>query len=341
LATIIENCIKKIILDNGYITIDHFLSLVIPFYYNNNNSLGRAGDFITAPEASQLFGEMIGLYAANYWLENSNKKVSLVELGPGNGYLMSDFLRATSHIKNFHESIDEIVLYEVSLKLKNAQQNNLNKYLDRCIWFDRFDELEEYTRDRHCIFIANEFFDALPMKQFQFINGDCYEVCVILDKLEKFDTKPLLKIQTDFTDRDGIFEYSPQSESYLNVIIDSIKSNNGLLLLIDYGHEDLLNISTLQAIQAHKKINFLEHIGAADITYLVNFPWMQNYLMKNSMTNELMFQKDFLELCGIKKRSEYLVNKYGADKKNIESQLKILLSPEKMGELFKVLIVKN
>ncbi|AEI89181.1 MAG: SAM-dependent methyltransferase, MidA family [Candidatus Midichloria mitochondrii] len=346
----IESLIKKDILEQGYITLDHFLSLVIPFYYSSQESVGKHGDFITAPETSQLFGEMVGIYTANYWLKNcTNNNITVVELGPGRGYLMSDFLRATKHIPGFHNSIDKIILYEMSPKLRSYQQQNLTAYIGKCVWLDRLQELEQYISNNHCIFIANEFFDALPIKQFQFINGHWYELCLVLDQFQKFKVAPLIKmdstsIQNNFSKsaaKSEFLEYSPSAKYYLEIIANSILTNHGLFLLIDYGHTNMVQSSTLQAIRNHKRVHFLDCIGKADITYLVNFSRLQNYFLNKNLKCTLTSQKDFLESCEIQQRAEQLINKYGADKQKINSQLEILLSPKKMGELFKCLIVNK
>ncbi|MDJ1257915.1 MAG: SAM-dependent methyltransferase [Candidatus Midichloria sp.] len=345
----IESLIKKDILEQGYITLDHFLSLVIPFYYGSQESVGEHGDFITAPETSQLFGEMVGIYTANYWLKNCTNNITIVELGPGRGYLMSDFLRATKHIPGFHNSIDKIILYEISPKLRSYQQQNLTAYIDKCVWLDRLQELEQYISNNHCIFIANEFFDALPIKQFQSINRQWYELCLVLDQFQKFKVVPLIKIdstsiQNNFSKsaaKSEFLEYSPSAKYYLEIIANSILTNHGLFLLIDYGYTNMVQSSTLQAVRNHKKVHFLDCLGQADITYLVNFSWLQNYFLNKNLKCTLTSQKDFLESCEIQQRAEQLINKYGADKQKINSQLKILLSPEKMGELFKCLVVNK
>ena len=342
----LENHIKNIILNNGYITIDQFLSIVISFYYINQDNLGKQGDFITAPEISQLFGEMIGIYVANFWCQNLlNTKITLIELGPGSGYLMTDFLRATKHIKNFADHIEQIILYEISPRLKDIQKQNLKNHLQKCHWIDNFQELEDYTTNHCCIFIANEFFDTLPVKQFQFINKSWYEICLILNEQQKLVTKPLIKTDlpihstklTSITEN-FILEHSIYTQNYLTLISKSIYMNSGLGLLIDYGYIDYPNSNTIQAVKNHRKIDFLESIGEADITYLVNFASMQQQLLNANLHTVFLTQRNFLEFCGIKKRAMQLIEQYGADQNKINYQLKKLLSIEHMGELFKFLI---
>ena len=342
----LEYHIKNIILNNDYMPIDQFLSIVIPFYYINQDSLGEQGDFITAPEISQLFGEMISLYVADFWLKNLlNTKITLVELGPGSGYLMEDFLRATKHIKIFADHIEQIVMYEISPKLQNIQKKNLKNYLPKCHWINSFQELEDYTIRHCCIFIANEFFDTLPVRQFQFINKSWYEVCIILDDQQKLVTKPLIKMDNPISNtkptlvtENFILEYSIYTKNYLELISKSIHTNSGLALLIDYGYVNYPNSNTIQAIKNHQKINFLESIGEADITYLVNFASMQKQLMHANLQTILFTQKNFLEFCGIRKRAAQLIEQYGADQNKIDYQLEKLLSANHMGELFKFLI---
>ena len=340
----IKKRIEDIIMDNGYLAVDDFMSMVVPFYYSNCNALGQRGDFITAPEISQLFGEMLGLYCADWWLNKKFDRINIVEFGPGNGYLIIDFLRATRHIKGFHDAIDKIILYESSDLLKSKQEEVLNQYISKCIWIDGIDDLNKAVGHDSCIFIANEFFDALPIKQFSNINGDWHEICLVLDDNNRLSLKPFRPVVLDRVKSSihpSFIEHSSIADTYLKIINDSVKDNGGIALIIDYGYSCSPGCSTLQAVKEHKRVGIFDHIGYSDLTYLVNFSWLNNYSLDLGNKTRSFIQSDFLEFCGIKKRAEQLINKSGCDKAMLEKQLKILTSPEEMGELFKVLVIKN
>ena len=149
----------------GYLPIDIFLENVVKHYYSNTKSLGM--DFVTSPEISQMFGEMIGLWCYKKWVQAQNPSfINIVEFGPGNGTLMDDVLRSTSHITEFHKSIQKVCLIENSEGLiTNQKQKLIGKWNKNFLWVDDIDKI---TEDNFSIIIANEFFDALPTNQFQY-----------------------------------------------------------------------------------------------------------------------------------------------------------------------------
>ncbi len=324
-----ESSIKKLIEVNGPIPIDQFMELVVSYYYANNNPFGCDGDFITAPEISQMFGEIIGIWCANHWLESNSRPFTLVEIGGGNGTLMSDLIRGTKHIPNFHKSIIEIAMVETSPALAQKQSKKIN--FPRIKWHQHISEVEA----QDCIVICNEFFDALPIKQFKKDKDGLKEVLVgatedhlMFTTSRSFNIEEKLKI-------DSIIETSPASTVYANLIREKI-GDHGAGLIIDYGYIEPTYKSTLQAVKKNRYHNILSEIGTADITAHVDF----KSLAKIFKQSEILSQGEFLKKYGIEIRAKSLISN-GGNINEINSQLDRLISLEHMGELFKAMIVRN
>jgi NADH dehydrogenase [ubiquinone] 1 alpha subcomplex assembly factor 7 len=332
-AMTINQHIKQLISLKGAIALDEFLSLVVPYYYANNQVFGKSGDFTTAPEISQMFGEMVGIWAAQAFLEAGSPSFQLLELGPGRGTLMQDLLRATQHIPSFHEKLQHIILVENSTTLQEVQRQTLAN-VSRVSWQSDLKNLP----DCFTIIIANEFFDALPFKQFQVSKGKLHEVMVTYrdDQFSFCLSLTGLPLKDELPEG-AIIEYSPLTEQYAASIKEILLKNKGRALIIDYGYNSPPYKSTLQALYKHNKVNPLMHLGQADITYLVDFSKLAAQFTP-TITPRISTQGEFLIEHGITQRAEQLI-KNGADHKQIKSQLERLISKEQMGELFKVLIV--
>lgn len=332
LAYRISNLIKT----EGYITLDYFLSLVIAHYYSKNHGIGK--DFITSPEISQMFGEMIGVWLGNFWLNSLKKKFTLIELGPGKGLLMSDILRTIKKIPNMYKHIEEVALIEISPDLKKSQKSNLTKYRDIKInWYSDL----SLVKNNPCLVVANEYFDALPIKQLYIKKNKIYEV-VVSTKNDKFCFH-LMHIKTLYNsnDNDKFLEISPYTVKNIELISHMINNFGGASIIIDYGYTIPINKSSLQAIKNHKKLtSIFEYLGEADITSLVNFQKIQNTYNDFNIKNSISSQTDFLIKCGIQQRAESLI-KNGAKVNSIKAQLNRLLSPDEMGKLFKVLTAQK
>ena len=150
----INNYIKDIININGPLSIDKFMQIASSYYYSNFDSIGQYSDFITAPEISQMFGEVVAIYLSEMWYRKIAAKFTLVELGPGNATMMSDILRTMRNFKDIYNSISEVALIETSDKLRIVQENTLKKFDDIKInWYQDLDELN----GEKFIIVANEF----------------------------------------------------------------------------------------------------------------------------------------------------------------------------------------
>ncbi len=288
-------------------------------YYDSRDPLGAKGDFITAPEISQLFGEIIGVWTARKWLDmGSPAKFNLIELGPGRGTLMADLLRATRHIPGFH-SAASIYLVETSRTLIEKQQTTLNGY--NVQWCDH---LKDISSAEPAIIIANEFFDALPVRQFRLANNSWQE-CYIDENTVKWidvDTPPL-KSTLPHPAVNDIYEYSDAQKEYANII----HKFQGAALIIDYGYFKSAYGDTLQALHHHNPCKIIDHIGNADITSHVDFEWLSTFFSKYRLSTQSQFLMDN----GIAIRYRQLHNDL------LRSGYERLIHSRQMGELFKVL----
>ncbi|MDF3047800.1 MAG: hypothetical protein K0R73_918 [Candidatus Midichloriaceae bacterium] len=305
------------------IPIDEFMRSAIRNYYQNNESIGANGDFITAPEISQMFGEMVGIWCATQY-QKINTSFYLVELGAGKGTMMKDILRSTKHIPGFHENLRSIVIVENSTKLIEKQAQNLRDY--DVTWVDDISHLPS----GNLIIVANEFLDALPIKQFERVSGIFYELGVGNVRISP------AQIQADCPEN-GIIEICPDAQDIAEKLAER---GNLSTLFIDYGYFTPPYKSTLQAVKGHKYHDVFSNIGEADITAHVDFGALNDIFSKHGIKTHYQTQRDFLCNHGIQIRAQVLI-KNGADHKVISQALERLISPMQMGDLFKVLEVFN
>lgn len=326
--------IDQLIDIHGYVSIDQFMKLAIREYYANENSIGGRGDFITAPEVNQMFGEIVGAWCASKYLERDHTSFSILEMGPGRGTMMLDILRATKNVPGFHENLQSIILLENSLKLGEMQANTLKDFKEKIIWIASIEELEFR---KNLIVVANEFFDALPIKQFQYSNNKWNELGVIRKTGEtNFEFAQVRQSALDFGQaNDGdIIEVSPASELVIAELAESAEKIDALI--IDYGYFEHDGRPTMQAVKNHKHHNPLEELGTADITAHVDFKGLSYWLREEGFEVKLSTQGEFLKENGIELRAERLIQS-GAKKEDIQSALDRLMDHSQMGTLFKVL----
>lgn len=310
-------------------------------YYSNKNPFGKSGDFITSPGISSLFSEMIAIWIISFWESlGKPKKFNIVELGPGDGKLCRVLLKTFKKFPNFYKSTN-VLLYERSEFLKNIQKNKIKE--ESVSWLNNLNKI----KNAPTLFFGNEFFDAIPVKQFEKKNKKIYEKYLQLDKnsslkiiLKKASSKNIRELKKfKLLKKNGIVEYPKLGFKKLEMIVKKIKKFNGGLLLIDYGSLKNQNISTLQSVKLHKKNRIFDNIGSSDITSLVNFGLLKDYLAENKLTlNKVVSQSFFLKRIGILDRAEILSHKMTfKDKSNLYLRLQRLLSSKYMGDLFKVI----
>ncbi len=338
----IINILKK----KKTIPVDKFIDIALynkKFgYYNRHNPFGKTGDFITSPLVSNLFGEMIAIWCVSFW-ENLGKpkKIIIVEMGPGDGKLCKDLLNAFKNFDHFYSCL-EIKLIEKSSKLKIIQKNKIKS--NKVQWIKKIEELKKGP----VIFLCNEFFDALPIKQIYIIRKTFFEnfVCLTKNKkkikfLKKNAPKNIVKNinKLKLSSKNGIVEYPIEAIKYLKLMSEKINKLNGGLLIIDYGYTVQKNMNTLQSVKKHKYTNILSTPGSADITHLINYKLFSEILNSNNLTTKnIVTQNEFLQKLGIINRANILSNKMNfKEKANIFYQLNKLLNSSEMGKLFKVL----
>ena len=327
------------ILANGPMDVGTFMQFALCHpqygYYMTRDPFGRAGDFTTAPEISQMFGEMLGAWVVDVWRKmGSPSKVSLIEVGPGRGTLMVDMLRVANRIEEFSEAVN-VYLMETSPVLIERQRSALS--WRNITWVK---DLHEIAQDAPVIIIGNEFLDALPVRQFLLQKNGWWErvvVCHAQNKKPAFDfiaAEPPMP----FAAVDGLYETSDARNSFVQECCALIKACNGAALFIDYGHTITAPGDTLQAVKGHKYCDVLESIGEADLTSHVDFgAVMRQVGMHKDFKCVMANQGDFLCHLGIDARAAQLSAKDPA----VDVSLQRLVSKDQMGELFKVLCFYN
>ena len=331
--------LKKLILDcGGAIPIERFIRIALYDinygYYMTRVPFGRQGDFITAPEISQLFGEILALWILLNWEKiGFPSKFIIVELGPGRGTLINDIIRVLKKFKQCYSALT-IYLVEVSPILKNLQQDILQN--EKVFWCKNMKDIP----DCPTLVIANEFFDALPIRQFLYVSNSWYEkyVAVKDDKFE-FTYKQVNKRfkVPDYIDS-PIVEICDEAISIMKCVECKILQNGGAAVIIDYGYINCPYKSTIQSVKAHQYNDLFENVGESDITAHVDFATLKDSL--TTLSSVIMTQRDFLYRFGIKERLDVLV------KKATEYQKRDLISgflrlTENMGSMFKVLLVNS
>ena len=314
-------------------------------YYMKKNPFGKKGDFITAPNISRLFSEMIAIWIIKFWQSlGSPKKFNLIELGAGNGEMMKIIIESFQNFPSFLECCN-FVIFEKSPTLIKIQKKKLGK--KKIVWISEIKKVKKNP----AIFIGNEFFDAIPIKQFKKKRGIWFENYVNLENFNKafFFEKEInikdieKKIDFKISQNQNFIECSELGLNYLRNICNIIKNNTGGLLLIDYGYTEKKMKNTLQAISNHKFANILEEIGNTDITHNINFNLYKKFTKKiGGLDVDITTQKNFLNNMGIKHRAEIISkNQNFLKKADIYYRLKRLIDEKQMGNLFKVMLVKN
>jgi NADH dehydrogenase [ubiquinone] 1 alpha subcomplex assembly factor 7 len=332
---------------NGPIGIDRFMALALGHprhgYYMTRDPFGLAGDFVTAPEISQIFGELLGLSAAMTWQAlGEPAEVALVELGPGRGTLMADALRAARALPGFLSCLD-VHLVEMSPVLQRAQAEKLKDSGRRPIWHASIDTLPE---DRPLLILANEFFDALPIRQFQRHEGEWRERLVGIGRdgalALGLDRTPAQGLNLDGPDG-VVFETSPVSLDIMRRIGERLASQGGLLLTIDYGYSRFAFGETLQAVRKHKFAPVLANPGEADITAHVDFSSLAIAARRGgAVAHPCLTQATLLDRLGIRHRAGIL-KRNAEDPGAIDAAVERLvgLDGNGMGKLFKALAVTS
>lgn len=308
-------------------------------YYRKTDPLGTSGDFITAPEISQTFGEMIGAWIADLYLQmGSPEKFTLLELGPGRGTLMADALRVASRATGLADAID-LKLYETNPVLIAMQREKLAAHSP-----DWIDDVET-VGSTPLIVIANEFFDALPIRQFVRRADKWFERSVGLsDGKRTFGLSPTPYDETLIGEnfagaRDGeVAEIGLAAQQFMGQLCRLVGPRGGALLAIDYGYERTQPGETLQALARHAPVDPLARPGAADLTTHVDFEALGRAGRMAGLTvHPIVTQGGFLTSLGLAERHAALSVANPEKAASLASAFDRLTSADQMGELFKVL----
>lgn len=347
LTTPLAREIAAMIASEGPLPLDRYMALALGHprygYYMTRDPFGAGGDFITAPEISQIFGELLGLAMAITWQTMGEPEaVAFVELGPGRGTLMADALRAAKAVPAFLEALTPH-LVETSPVLMRAQGGRLAADGHEGVWHATIDSLPD---DIPLLILANEFFDALPVRQFQRLGN------IWRERLVGFGEDGTLAIGLadeptagiPFGGPEGaIFETSPASLDIMKTLAERLARQGGAMIAIDYGHARSGFGDTLQAVKAHQFVPILTDPGEVDITAHVDFSMLAIAAQRGgALASPVLTQGCLLERLGIRHRAEILKRK--ADKPaEIDRAVARLVgtSEAAMGRLFKTIAMTS
>jgi len=322
-------------------------------YYRTKQPIGRNGDFITAPEISSVFGELIASYLFSF-IATSTKKIALVEMGAGNGTLFFDIINTIKILAKKIDREEEIKarikfnIVEISESLTKTQKEKLQNSGSQIIWHQTFDEFTKNLQDEEIYFISNELFDCFPIHQFiktklgwqeRLVANQNNELVFIAENFNSIKNEMVQKLfltasKKVLAKEFDIFEYSFVAINFMQELSRTLQKQGGIALIIDYGYEDLPLKSTLQALKNHQYQNVLQNVGECDITSLVNFDALQNCAKKFNLSTSLTTQRNFLQNLKIEKKQE----NFAKNSKEYQA-ISRLVDADKMGELFKCLIV--
>jgi SAM-dependent MidA family methyltransferase len=333
--------IKALIRHDGPMSVASYMALALGDpehgYYATREPFGRGGDFVTAPEVSQMFGELIGLWCLVVWQRmGSPERFELVELGPGRGTLMADLWRAASIRRGFVEAA-RVHLVETSRRLRAAQAETLAHLPRPPVWHDDIASLPLGP----AIIVANEFFDALPVRQFALTEDGWRERLIGLDDDGElaFGLGPG-RLEAEATDAPvgTIIETCRPAGAIAGALASRVAAQGGAFLAIDYGYAEGCG-DTLQAVRAHAFADPLSEPGRADLTAHVDFGALANAARgAGARVHGPMTQGDFLVKLGLLDRAASLGADKAADARGeLTAAVERLAGPSGMGTLFKVL----
>ncbi len=311
-------------------------------YYTSQMPFGKSGDFITSPKISSIFSEIIAIWILSTWETfGKPKNFNIVELGPGDGSLASVLLKSFKKFPEF-DSIKNIFLLEKSPLLRKVQKKKISnkdvKWINNLNWIKK----------GPVVFFGNEFFDAIPIKQFKKINNIFFEKNYTLDKNKNIKeifskaSSANVKIIKSYKSLKNLkfIEFPRFGLQELKKINKKISKLGGCILMIDYGYLKPKNQNTLQSVMKHKRNSLLNNLGRADITAHVNFALLREFFWKDGLkVKDIITQKQFLERMGILERAKIISNKMKfREKSDLYLRLMRLLGSNYMGDLFKVIM---
>lgn len=326
--------LRRLIRETGPISLAHYMGESNARYYASRDPLGGQGDFITAPEVSQMFGELVGLWLADLWVRmGSRKHLHYVELGPGRGSLARDALTTAAR----YEFAPQVHFVETSATLRGLQREKF----PGC---HHHHDTSTLPDDAPLLIVANEFFDALPVHQLVRAADGWFERMIGLDGdaftytagKERMDH--LVPSGWARASQGSLIETSPAAAAVMGEIGQRLSNQGGAALIIDYGQTELRAGATLQALKDHKKIDVFAHPGEADITAHVDFELLQKVARQHGAdVMGVQMQGEWLRQMGIDTRLEALQRRNPREADKLRRQRDRLVESSQMGTLFKVL----
>ncbi len=324
---------------SGPISVAEYMRRANEVYYAGRDPLGGDGDFITAPEISQMFGELVGIWITDLWMRAGNPaNCRYVELGPGRGTLAADALRTMARF----EFRPEVHFVETSPVLRQMQSTAVP---NACFW----DAIDQLPSDGPLLVVANEFFDALPVRQLVATHAGWRERVIVRDRGNRFAVMPGLQSMDAIVPGEyrnapnsSIYETCPDANGIMYELAGRLAAQGGALLAIDYGYTQSGLGSTLQAVKNHKFADPFENPGQQDITAHVNFLELANLArVRGLRVSGAIDQGEWLPALGIDARASALMVTSADGSDQIRTARDRLVESTQMGSLFKVLAVTN
>jgi NADH dehydrogenase [ubiquinone] 1 alpha subcomplex assembly factor 7 len=328
------NIFRRMIAATGPISVAHFMAESNARYYARKDPLGEAGDFVTAPEISQMFGELIGLWLADMWIpEGRAEPIHYVELGPGRGTLARDALRAMKR----YGLVPLVHFVETSTALRNLQRD----LVPEAFWHD---DLSTIPADGPVLVVANEFLDALPVRQLVKTRQGWREMMVGVES-GRFTLVAGMQPMDAAVPEDRraapegtVIETSPAAAAVVFEVAGRLVEQGGAALFIDYGHAEPRGGSTLQAVRAHRKLDPFEAPGEADLSAHVDFAALAAVAQsRDARWLGTVTQGEWLFALGIESRADALAEFAPLHREALREAKERLTSPKQMGALFKVM----
>ncbi len=345
----LEGRIAALIAAQGPISVAQYMTMALhdtqAGYYATRQPFGSEGDFVTAPEISQMFGELLGLWCVQVWHDQGQPKGKrLVELGPGRGTMMADVLRAVRAVPEFLEGL-EVVLVEASPSLRSLQAERLKDIDIPIRWTSRFDDS---LGGQPLFLLANEFFDALPVRQYvKTGQGWCERMVVVRDGALDFALAPLIVPAAAIPSSraaapdGGVYESAPAATALAESIARMVAEKGGAALLMDYGYGEAAGFhETLQAVGGHEFADVLADPGENDLSAHVDFAALAEAARHGGASvYGPLDQGAFLTGLGLTERAERLMKANPQSAHLLFAAVERLIAPDKMGVLFKAMAI--
>ena len=346
--TVLGERLRRLIAATGPISVADYMAACLfdpeAGYYTTREPFGASGDFTTAPEISQMFGELVAIWIYSAWRALGRQRpFTLAEIGPGRGTLMRDMLRTLDRLDRDFCADAGLALIEASPRLIDVQKATLADAPRQPDWLPDVAALP----DRPLLIVGNELFDALPVRQFVRTAEGWRERMVDLDETGNLAfTVGMATLDPAFLPADAadaprgtIFEHAPARAALMDTIAAKIAANGGAGLFIDYGHGAASTVDTLQAVRRHVFGGVLANPGEADLTAHVDFAALAAAAQAHGLETRLLPQGEFLLGLGLLERAGALgADANEATRERLRGEVERLAGPDAMGSLFKVLI---